>query len=332
MSVTYCDKAENTRLVRVGIGGDNNIGETEVIPLACEDNGKPMGCAFTGVKPGTYRVVDGLWSAIVYAGPVPSPAGDTHVEMACQRACVDMVSFTSELCGTSGKVRVYTADPAPIATRISEYDWAVGTPLKVGPTTCGQLIAEVDTPNCGTLVQGIQPTGMRSEIKLVLDTPQLVDLAVTDADGKAIPGAYVSDDAFRTEHADEQGKLSLRRVRGAPSMIWVQASGFGGGLFEVPPAASPTVPDVTPPQTIPMVVVLKPTHPVTVTCEQSGAPCAGPVVVVGEGMAARGCEATTASEWQCDATDDDAAWARQGTAVSPRVKVQGKGAVTVVMP
>ena len=80
--VTFCDKAEKTRLVRVGIGGANNVGETEVLSATCVDNGKPMGCTFSNVTPGAYRVQDGLSSALVYAGPAPSPAGDVVVELA----------------------------------------------------------------------------------------------------------------------------------------------------------------------------------------------------------------------------------------------------------
>ncbi len=330
ISVTFCDKAGNTHLVRVGLGGENNIGETEAVPIACEDNDKALGCTFTGVKPGSYRIEDGVWSALVYAGPTPSPTGDAHVEMACQGTCVDNVTVTSEGCGDSGVMHVYTADPAPIATLINDYPWEVGKPVKVGPSTCGRLVAEVETPNCGTLVESIQPTGMINKLGMTLSPPVLVDLAVTDDAGKPIANAYVSDDASRTQHTDASGKLTLRRPKDAPHSIWVQAPGFAGRLFPVPelPATDGAAPPT--PVTLSMTAAMTPTHPVAVTCTQAGKPCAGPLVEVGIGMDARACEAKNGHEWTCEAAKDESVWARQGTNLSPRVAASGSVAAVAL--
>ncbi len=321
ISVSYCDKAENTRLVRVGIGGSNNTGETEVVPIACEDNGTPLGCAFSDVSPGTYRVQDGKFSALVYAGPAPSPAGDARVDLTCQGACVHLVDVTSEGCGTAGKMRVYTPDPAPVATLIGEYDWAVGSPTKIVKAPCGQLVAEIDDPTCGTTVASFTATAIQNFPKVKLEPLERLDLTVVDASGKPIPSAYVSDDGLRTQHTDASGHLTLARRKDAPSSIWVQAPGFGGGLFMVPVPDSATQP--------PMTVTLSPTHPVTVLCKQGAAACAGALVVVGLGPDSRNCDARSPGEWECQATGKDSVWAHLDTNQTPRVKVAGQANVTV---
>lgn len=321
ITVSYCHKAENTRLVRVGIGGSANTGETEISPIACVDNGKPLGCTFSDVPPGTYRVQDGGFSALVYAGPAPSPAGDARVDLTCQGACVHLVDIASEGCGTSGKMRVYTPDPAPVATMIGEYDWAVGTPVKVVKAPCGRLVAEIDDPTCGTTVASFSAAAIQNFPKIKLEPLDHVELTVVDAAGTPIPNAYVSDDGLRTQHTDASGHLTLARNRDAPTSIWVQAPGFGGGLFMVP------VPDSAPQP--PMTVTLLPTRPVTVLCKQGALPCSGPLVVVGLGPDSRNCDARSAGEWECQATEKDSVWARQDTTLTPRVKVAGQTTVTV---
>lgn len=321
ITVGFCDKAENTRLVRVGVGGANNTGETETTSIACEENGKPLGCVFHDVPPGTYRVQDGPFSAMVYAGPAPSPAGDARVELTCQGACVHLLTVESNGCGTSGKMRVYTPDPAPVATQIGEYDWAVGSPTKVVKTPCGKLVAEIDDATCGTTVFAWSASAIQTFPKATLTPRTTLQLAVKDAAGKPIPGAYVSDDGLRTTHTDEAGTLTLSRAANAPGSIWVQAAGFGGRLFPVPEPVDGVQP--------PMSVTLLPTHPVSVSCKQGAAPCSGPVVVVGVGPDYRNCDARSAGDWVCQATDEDSAWARLDTTLTPRVKLAGQEKVVV---
>jgi hypothetical protein len=340
--VTFCDKAEKTRLVRVGIGGANNVGETEVLDNTCVDNGKPMGCTFSNVTPGAYRIQDGLSSALVYAGPAPSPAGDVVVELACQAECVHTLKITADpLCGgaqaapeapapnpatpdaaaaapLTGTVRVYTAEPAPIASTIGEYPWTAGTDVKIGPMMCSKLVAEVDVPGCATQIFQLQPREAKNVHTLAVAPVRTVDLKVSGPDGARIANAYVSDDALRTTHTDATGALKLARRKDAPSSIWVQATGFAGGLFAVPAEG-------------PMSVTLSPAHEVSVTCVQGSAPCAGPIVVVGTGVNERACAAKTSSSWTCLAADGEAVWARQGSATSQRQPVAGQKELQVTM-
>lgn len=324
--VTFCDKAEKTRLVRVGIGGANNIGETEVLPDACVDNGRPLGCTFANVTPGTYRVQDGLSSALVYAGPAPSPAGDAVVELACQAECTHTLTVTADpRCAaspdapsTTGTVRVYTAEPAPIATEVGTYPWTAGTDIALTTMMCTRLVAEVDVPGCATNRFPLTPAEAKNRHALKVEPLRDVALTVNDAAGKPVAGAYVSDDTFRTAHTDARGNLTLHRRADAPSGIWVQATGFAGGLFPVPADG-------------PMTVTLAPTHPVTVRCTEANAPCAGPAVFVGSAVSPRGCVARNAAEWTCDAADTESVWARKGTAVSPKVPVSGTAPLTVAL-
>ena len=340
--VTFCDKAEKTRLVRVGIGGANNVGETEVLSATCVDNGKPMGCTFSNVTPGAYRVQDGLSSALVYAGPAPSPAGDVVVELACQAECVHTLKITADpLCGgaqvaseapapapatpdaaaaapLTGTVRVYTAEPAQIASAIGEYPWTAGTDLTIGPMMCSKLIAEVDVPGCATRIFQLPPREVKNVHTLAVGPVRTVELKVSGPDGAGIANAYVSDDALRTTHTDAAGALRLARPKDAPSSIWVQAPGFAGGLFAVPADG-------------PMNVTLAPAHEVAVTCTQGEAPCTGPTVVVGTGVNERACAAKTSSAWTCLAADGESVWARQGSATSARQPVAGKTEINVAM-
>lgn len=318
--VTFCDKAEKTRLVRVGIGGANNIGETEILPNTCVDNGRPLGCTFANVPPGTYRVQDGLSSALVYAGPAPSPAGDAVVELACQAECTHALTITADpACGaTSGTVRVYTAEPASIATEVGTYPWTAGTDVTLSTMMCARLVAEVDAPGCATNLFPLTPTQARNHHALTVKPLRDVALTVSDAAGKPIADAYVSDDTFRTAHTDAQGALTLHRPADALSTVWVQAKGYAGALYSVPAEG-------------PMAVTLAPTRPVEVRCTESNAPCAGPGVFVGAGASQRGCVAKTASEWTCEAAEGESVWARKGAAVSPKVPVAGAGPLTVAL-
>lgn len=336
--VTFCDKAEKTRLVRVGIGGSNNVGETEVLASACVDNGTPMGCTFTDVTPGAYRVQDGLSSALVYAGPAPSPAGDVVVQLACQAECFHTLTITADpLCAAppatpapapgaadaapaklTGTVRVYTAEPAPIASSVGEYPWTAGADVTIGPMMCSKLVAEIDIPGCGTQIFKLHPKEMKNAYALAVAPARAVSLKVTDPDGAGIANAYVSDDAVRTAHTDANGALQLTRQPGAPSTIWVQAPGFAGASFAVPAEG-------------PMQVALAPAHEVSVTCMQGGAPCAGPIIVVGTGVNERSCTTKTSSSWTCLAADNESVWARQGSTTSPRQAVAGKDKLIVAM-
>lgn len=325
--VTFCDKAEKTRLVRVGIGGANNLGETEILSNACVDNGRPLGCTFSNVPPGTYRVQDGLSSALVYAGPAPSPAGDAVVELACQAECTHTLTITADpACGaTTGTVRVYTAEPAPIATEVGTYPWTAGTDITLTTMMCARLVAEVDVPGadangsgCATNLFPLTPAQAKNRHALTVTPLRDVALTVSDAAGKPIPGAYVADDTFRTAYADAQGALTLHRPADAPSTVWVQAKGYAGGLYTVPADG-------------PMAVTLAPTHAVEVRCTESNAPCAGPGVFVGTRASQRGCVARTASEWSCEAAEGESVWARKGASISPKVPVAGVGPLAVAL-
>ena len=314
ITVGFCDKAENTRLVRVGIGGSANTGETEVLPLRCEPTEVSMGCVFQDVSPGTYRVQNGAYSALVYAGPAPSPSGDVRVELACQAGCKHDVSFTAEGCATSGAMRVYSADPAPVATLVFEGTWAVGAPTTIDLVACTRLIAELDAEGCGTTVVAIASETVQSSPTLAVKPQAAVDVRIVDPDGKPIPNAYLSDDALRTTHTGPEGAIQLFRPANAPSSIWVQAPGFGGRMAKLEPDGAATT------------ITLLPTRPVKVTCTQAGQACAGPIVYVGDGMDARTCEAKTAADWVCDATAGDSVWARFDTKTGARVKVEGDAA------